>query len=36
MSAQPPPEWVQTVPLRSTDDEKEKRWILCQDRATLG
>jgi bifunctional non-homologous end joining protein LigD len=36
MSAQPPPEWVQTVLLRSTDDEREKRWILCQDRTTLG
>src|SRR5262249_19557210 len=34
-SSQPPPERVETVPLRSDRSEREKHWILCQDRATL-
>jgi bifunctional non-homologous end joining protein LigD len=35
MSSQSPPEWAQTVRLRSESGVKEKQWILCQDRATL-
>jgi bifunctional non-homologous end joining protein LigD len=35
VTAQSPPEWAQTVRLRSESGEKEKQWILCQDRATL-
>src|SRR5262249_48279575 len=34
-SAQPPPDWVQTIPLRSDKSGRDKKGILCQDRATL-
>jgi bifunctional non-homologous end joining protein LigD len=35
MSAQPPPDWVHTVRLRSESKDKEKQSIICQDQATL-
>jgi bifunctional non-homologous end joining protein LigD len=35
ISTQPPPDWVQTVMIRSDSREKTARTILCQDEATL-
>jgi bifunctional non-homologous end joining protein LigD len=35
VSPQPPPQWVQTIMLRSDERDKEKKWIVCNDQATL-
>jgi bifunctional non-homologous end joining protein LigD len=35
MSAQPPPDWVRSIRLRSEQSEREKQWVTCQDRPTL-
>jgi bifunctional non-homologous end joining protein LigD len=35
VSKQPPPAWVETVTLFSKNEEKDVRYILCQNEATL-
>src|SRR5207249_2443550 len=35
MGRQPPPDWVKTVPLHFKSGEKDVRYLVCQDEATL-
>jgi len=35
VSKQPPPDWVNTVTIRSDSDGKNVRYVVCQDEATL-